>query len=217
MKIMVCGLGQPLYHLSKLLLSKGYQLTLVAPDQNQCNGLAREYKADVIFGDPTREEVLREAGALENKVLISMFPNDEDNYVMALLALYCFQPLRTVIMVNNPSNVDFFRKMGVNVTISVPNIISSLVEEGINEEIINLQPLEDGKLHSMLISVVDQSPLNGKKVGELPFIQESKIAAVLRNGSFVTEDQAIMPGDKLLVLVSPIAQGKVIREYTGQR
>ncbi len=217
MRVFVCGTGQPLYYVAKSLISKGYELTFVCPNPEDCMLLAENFKTQVINGDPTKESILGEAGLEQNQVMVTIFNDDSVNYVIAQIALKRFQVKRAIAMVNNPANEVFFKKSGVQVSINIPNIIGSLVEEGVNEEVINLQSIEDGKLILMLVLITDKSPVKGRSLKMLSVISGAKIGALIRNGELMDNNQEIQAGDKLMVLTTPTVQGRIIREYTGEK
>lgn len=129
MKIMICGSGQIFYYSAKSLAAKKHHLTIVCPDHTECRTLAQESYAEVIWGDPTDERILEEIGLSHTEVVMAMFLNDSDNYVVTQLALRKFQVPRIITLVNNPVNDNFFRKMGIDNTLNFPNIVNVLIEE----------------------------------------------------------------------------------------
>lgn len=217
MHFSLCGTGQSLVYIVKAFLSKGHFLKIICPDQTLCNLLAKEFRADIIFGDPTAEKVLDNARIGDSRFLVAAMTEDADNYVICQLAMTKFKVARTMALAHNSTNEEIFKQMGISVTLCLANVISGLVEEGIYEEITNLYSLENGKILSMMLSIPLKSPLIGKKRAELPVMAQSRVALIIRDGQFLEEDDIIKEEDKLVIFCSPLMQGKIINNLHGEK
>jgi trk system potassium uptake protein TrkA len=215
MRISLGGSGQPLLHVTKALISKGYSLNIICPDPALCDLLAREFRAEIICGDPTDFAILSNAGIGDSQIVVAVLPEDADNYVLCQLARGNFQVARTVTLVHNPVNEAIFKQMGIQVTLSLANVISSLVEGGLHEEVTNLHSLENGKILAMLLRISAKSPLLGKKRQDIPVVTQARLGPIIRDGVFLDDHLPVQINDQLLVYVEPLAQGQVIREYLG--
>jgi trk system potassium uptake protein TrkA len=216
-RVLLGGSGQSLVHIAKAILSKGYTVNIISPDQTLCNWLAKEFRADIICGDPTNLEILNHSGIGDSQVVVAVMPDDADNYLFCQLAMGKFKIARTVAVVHNPANEAFFQQMGIQVTVSLANVIGAMVEEGLHEEITNLDSLENGKIVSMLLLITKKSPLWGKKPADIPVIPQSRVALIIRDGQFLGDDNPLEDGDKLAVFSAPAVQGRVIKAYLGEK
>lgn len=217
MRVAVCGSGNPLFYIAQSILSKGYELTLICPEPAVCDRLAREFKATVICGDPTRKSTLEDAALEKNQEVVALLGDDASNYLVCQLAARIFGMTRTVMLVNNPANEPFFKRLGIQVTFNLANLIGNLVEESLYEEVSQLQSLEGGRILLTVILLNERSPLVGKTFQQIAAIPETKVAAVIRNGRLVAEEESIRPGDKLVTLSNPENQGNAIRKYLGEK
>lgn len=217
MRMALGGTGKQLIHITKAVLSKGYYLTIICPDPALCDFLAREFRADIVRGDPTEEAVLKNAGLEDCQVLVAALAEDADNYTFCQLAIHRFNVLRTIALVHHSANEELFQRMGIGGTLSLTKMISMLVEEILHKDVTNLQSLENGNVLSMVITATRNTPYLGKKQEELPNNSHSRVGLILREGRFLEAEQVLQEHDKLIVYTTPLAQGRVIQEYLGEK
>src|SRR6266576_1992265 len=98
MYVIVVGGGKVGYYLSKHLLDRGYEVTLIEKDPR---------RADVV---------------------VAVTGDDEDNLVTCQLAKRKFNVPKTVARVNNPANVRIFKTLGVDVALSATEVLLDLIE-----------------------------------------------------------------------------------------
>jgi Trk K+ transport system NAD-binding subunit len=216
MKVAVCGSGEVLFFIAQTILAKGYQLTIICPEPATCERLAREFKATVICGDPTRLSVLKDA-LVERQVLVALLADDAANYRVCQMAVHLLRMTRAVSLIKNPVNEAFFTRMGVQMTFSIPSIISQLVEESLSDQIRQLQTLEEGRILSTVIELHERSPWIGKTLRQIGEIPKARVAGVIRNGELLAGEQLIQSGDKVVTLSTPLAQGDLIRKILGEK
>jgi len=219
MNVIIIGGGKKLHFLTKSFVSKGYNTTIINNDPDYSKKLARTHEVKVLYGDGTKPYILEDAGAAYADMVIALTPKDPDNLVICQLAQKKFKVRKTFAIVNDPQNIDIFKKIGVDTVISTADIISSLIEQKVFiEDITNLIPIEEGKVTLMEIEVNEQYPVINKKLSEISLVEDAIIGCMIRNGRAVIPrgNTEIMLHDKLVVLSLPKVQSEVLKIIRGR-
>jgi trk system potassium uptake protein TrkA len=220
MNVLIVGGGKVVYFLCRAFISKGYSLTIVNRDSAECAWLARRLKAVIVHGDGTDLQILEECGAERCDAILAVTGHDQDNLAICQQARIRFNVQRTLAMVNDPDNEEVFRKLGVSAAFSTTRIITSLIEQRTGfEDIINLVPLEEGKVNLTEVVLRDISPVAGRALSDIALPENSLIAIVTRNGSPIIPrgGTVLAAGDRLVVITLPENMGRVIKLLTGGR
>jgi len=130
--------------------------------------------------------------------------DDEDNLVISLLSKQEFAVPRVIARVNNSKNQWLFNETwGVDVSVSTPQLLTSLVEEAFAVgSLVRLMTFDDGHANLFEVTLADHSPADGKRIEELDLGRDSAIVAIVRNGHIVQPDDAVQlnRGDEVVVL-----------------
>ena len=217
MNIVIVGGGKTVYHLSRTFISKGYKVTIVNRDQEECIMLARRLKATVVYGDGSDQALLEEAGGNTADVVLAVTPNDQDNLVICQLAGLRFGVPRTLALVNDPENEMVFRELGI-AAVSTTRILSKLIEQRAGfEEIINLIPIDEGKVNLTEVVLRENAPVIGRSLQEIKLPENSLVAYVIRKEhSVVPRGPTVLQlHDRLIVISLPENHGQVLKVLTG--
>ncbi len=218
MKIIIIGGGKVVYFLTRTFLSKGYQATIINNNKDDCEWFAKRLKASVIFGNGSDQKSQEDAGAGEADCLIAITRADEDNLIACQIADRVFGVPRILAFVNNPENVEIFKKLGVKIALSTVEIVSKIIEEKMEfEEIINLIPLAEGKVNVTEIVLTGKSPVLGRPLKDIDFPQGALLACIIR------KDTPIIPrgftvleeADRLILITMPDEYEKALKLLTG--
>ena len=151
------------------------------------------------------KDALRDAGVAEADVMVAATGDDKANLVISLLAKTEFAVPRVVTRLNNPKNVWLFdQAWGVDVSVSTPRIMTSLVEEAVSVGIpVRLFSFNTAAVSMHALILPDDSPVVGKRVHSLELPPRSVLAALLRDGRPITPsaDDVFEAADELLLLV----------------
>jgi len=115
--------------LASLLIEKGYRVTAINNDMDNCKSLAETEKLTVFSGDGSKPSVLDEADAYNADFAIALSNRDDDNLVICELCKKKFHVKKTVALISDPGKIEFFRGMGVDSVVCVISIISSIIEQ----------------------------------------------------------------------------------------
>ena len=179
--------------------------------------LARRLKATVVYGDGSDQELLEEAGGNTADVVLAVTPNDQDNLVICQLAGLRFGVPRTLALVNDPENEMVFRELGI-AAVSTTRILSKLIEQRAGfEEIINLIPIDEGKVNLTEVVLRENAPVIGRSLREIELPDNSLVAYIIR------KEQSVVPRgptvlqvqDRLIVISLPENHGQVLKVLTG--
>lgn len=221
MNIIIVGEGKEVHFLIKSFISKGHQVTLIINDKEACRKFSKEHEEiDVVYGDATKPAILEDAGAVYANIVIAITPHDPDNLMICQMAKELFGVKRTFAVVNDPKNVEIFKKLGLDTIISTVNIISSMIEQKISiEEITNLISLDEGKLSIFEMKITESSPVIEKILSEIKIPNSAVIGCIIRAGEAVIPrgDTKILCGDKLIILSLPNEQKQLFTILSGDR
>ena len=186
MYVIVVGAGKVGYYLSKQLIAEGHEVLLMEKDRRRQAMLAEEVGDVVMQGDGCEVRVMAEAGFARADVIVAVTGDDEDNLVICQMAKKKFATPRTVARVNNPDNLNLFRTLGIDTTVSSTQIIFNLLEQQIEPgEIIPLGALKNGNIEVVAINVSERSPVLGRTIRDLPLPGNALIISVVRNENAV--------------------------------
>ena len=192
MKIVIAGAGSVGRSVALELLAHGHDITLIdnMPEKLRISSVA---DADWVLADACSPDALHDAGVDEADVMVAATGDDKANLVISLLAKTEFAVPRVVARLNNPTNEWLFdQAWGVDVSVSTPRIMTSLVEEAVSVGV----PVR-------LFSFNTAAPVVGKRVHSLQLPARSVLAALLRDGRPITPsaDDVFEASDELLLLV----------------
>lgn len=220
MRVIIVGGGKIVHFLTKSFVSKGYEVTIIHNDKEYCGRLAKKHPDTVvIWGDGTNPQVLEEAGAAYTHAIIAVTLNDPENLVICQVAQKLYQVSKTFAMVNDPRNVDVFKQLGVTTVISTAQIVSSMIEQKVFlEDIINLTPIEEGKVALIELEVQEDYPIINKTLAELDLTKDAIVGCILRKGEALIPrgDTTIIEGDKMIILALPKSQSHVLKALSGR-
>ncbi|MBN2620156.1 NAD-binding protein [candidate division WOR-3 bacterium] len=219
MKVLIIGGGKLAYFLSRALIKRRNQVTIVNRTLDECRTLAKRLEVTVVHGDGSDPQILEEAGASYMNAVFAITPNDEDNLVICQLADFQFHVQRRLALVNDPDNEEIFQKLGVQ-AISTTPILSALIEEKAGlESITNIIPVGEGKIILTEIVVRRSSPVVGKALRDIKLPENSLIASVVhKNRPLVPRGSTVLHvKDKIIVMTLPENHGQVIKILTGER
>lgn len=219
-RIAIAGAGNVGSFVAKDLAAKGHDVTLIEQNQTLIESLKPELDVNWVRGDACELHTLDSAVLSSCDVLVAATGDDEDNLVISLLAKQEFAVPRVVARVNHPDNSWLFTETwGVDVAVSTPHLLTSLVEEAVSVgDLVRLLNLEQGKVSLLEVTLAEGSPANDKTVGDLKMPPDCTIVAVVRDRHVITPsgDTPLHVGDEVLALAGPEAEIDLKRALTGE-
>jgi trk system potassium uptake protein TrkA len=205
MKSIIIGGGKIGYYLLKTLKEKNYNVVLIESDKDICRSIAEDIDADIICGDGTDVDVLKDAGINEAEVVAAVTGADEENLVICKIAKSTFNISKTIARVNNPKNMSMFKALGVDKTVCSTAVIANLIEYEFDKDNFKIiQTFERGAMILVEIKIEKDSIWKDNFIKDLVLPGECVITSILR------EEKAIYPrgntriieNDNILVLTN---------------
>ncbi|MFM8969487.1 MAG: potassium channel family protein [Actinomycetota bacterium] len=222
MKVIVVGGGSVGRFTAREMVLAGHSVTVIDNDR----ATLREYQSrsestgiEWHFGDACDYSVLEAVDTRSADVVASVTGDDEDNLVVSLLAKQEFGVPRVVARVNNPKNYWMFNQMwGVDVSVSTPHLITSLVQEATSVgNFVRLMQLKGGKAELVEVTLAETSPAANKALSELVLPRSATIVALVRAERVMvpTPDTVLRPGDEVMALITEDAEAAVSKLLVG--
>lgn len=206
MYIIIIGGGSIGYHLCKELLKEGHEVLVLDKDAAKCERFEDDMGSVCMRGDGCEVAALAEAGTGRADVFIAVTNEDEDNLVSCQVAKHKFQVPRTIARVSNPENEDIFKKLGIDCTIAVTNLIMKHIEEEIPAHpLAHLLTMSTEGTELIEIIVSESSGAIGKSLKELDIPRDSLVALLIRNGQrpqIPAADTVFQEKDRIIAMTS---------------
>ena len=213
MRIVICNGNNSADYIIKNFKNRHNTLSIINDDKDVASKLAQSSKLPVVYGDFTKVTTLREANVDGADLFIALGHKDWDNYVGCLHARKQFGVKKCICVVQNPKNVDIFKRLGFDSVISsIENLVSSVLAESSLEDLTNTKSFENDKIVMSEVVVKPTYVIAHKKIMEINFPKEGSIACVYRRPRVIIPNGStiILPKDKLFILSTPFDQKKLI-------
>ncbi len=220
MRIAIAGAGNVGSFVAKDLRGRGHEVVLIEQNRDVIAPIEDELDVNWVQGDACELYTLDAAVLSSCDVVVAATGDDEDNLVISLLAKQEFAVPRVIARVNHPDNEWLFTEnWGVDVAVSTPHLLTSLVEEAVSVgDLVRLLNLEQGKVALMEVTLAQGSPADGKTVGDLKIPADCTIVAVVRDKHVISPgaETPLHAGDEVLALAAPQAENDLKRELAGE-
>ena len=211
MKILIVGAGAVGLSVAKELSASGNDVSIIDKKPSAMR-VSAVPEAAWHLADAGEPPALREAGAADADIVVAATGDDKVNLVVSLLAKTEFGVDRVIARVNNPRNEWLFNDTwGVDVTVSTPRIMASLVEDAV----------ADGALTQILrfhrsgasvwqVTVSPGAPVEGQTVGSVIFQAGIIVNAIVRAGvPMQAEPDLVFAADDQVLLLASAETGDI--------
>ncbi len=208
MYIIIVGGGKVGYYLAKTLAPEKHRIMLIEEDSQLCEKIACELidlGVGLIHGDGTDIKYLKDAEIEKADLLIAVTGHDQNNLVACQLAKNYFGVARTIARVNNPKNINVFKRLGVDSTVSSTAHIADIIEQEVDWAGINRMLAERvGDVRIREFAVAETSLSVGKKVEALSIPKGTILISVVRDKEAIIPNgqTQIMSGDIVVALTN---------------
>src|SRR6478735_5082377 len=205
MYVLIVGGGKVGLNLTRELIAKGHEVTLIEGDRSLYLRIEQELEHAVQYGDGTELWVLERAGIQRADLVVAVTGDDEDNILICQVAKEKYLCDRIIARCNNPRNLQHFKLLGIVPAVSATDLILNLIEHEVpGHGLVHLLDLPDEQLEIIEVEVVKGAPAEGRKVSELGLPDGSLVISVLPRGGgvFVPKaDTVINVGDEVLIVL----------------
>jgi trk system potassium uptake protein TrkA len=220
MRIAIAGAGAVGHYVARDLMARGHDIVVIEQNADLVDPLKEELPVNWVVGDACELYTLDAAVLSSCDVMVAATGDDEDNLVISLLAKQEFAVPRVIARVNHPDNEWLFNETwGVDVAVSTPHLLTSLVEEAVSVgDLVKLMQLEHGKVSLLEITLAEGSPAVGKAVRELEFPSDSALVAVIRDHHVIAPraETPLQAGDEVMAIAAAEAEADIRRVLAGE-
>lgn len=222
MRVIAVGGGKVGTYIAAELTAAGHEVLIIeqsaarisdAVDTNAAKG------AQWMLGDGCEVGTLAAASPSTADVVVAVTGDDEDNLVVSLLCKQEYAVPRVIARVNDPSNEWMFNETwGVDVAVSTPHLVTSLVNEAVSVgSLVRLLSFEGGRVRLSEVTLAARSPALGVPISDLGLPRDCTIVAVVRDDVVVVPrgDTALAADDEVLVLVTNESESRVREVLVG--
>lgn len=209
MKVAIGGAGAVGRSIARELLENGHDVALIERK-------AENFEVDSIpaahwvSGDACELSLLESMALQDFDVVIAATGDDKANVVLSLLAKTEFAVSRVVARVNDPRNEWLFDEAwGVDVAVSTPRMLASLVEEAVAVgDLVRLMKFRSGTANLLEVTLPENTPWGGRPVRKLDLPRDAALVTILRGQRVIVPepDEPLEGGDELLLVATPEAE-----------
>ena len=206
---MLLGGGRISYYLSRIIVPMGIHVTLFEIDPKKARTLSELLpKVDVILGDGTDQDLLKEQGLSQVDAFVSLSNRDEENLMTALYASRIGVP-KIIAKNSHMAYMDILNDLGLDSVISPQIITSSTIlryvrarENSNGTHIERLYRLIDGKAEAIEFVARKGDPYIGIPLKDLTTRKGSLVSVIVRQGKIIIPfgKDHIEEGDHVIIV-----------------
>jgi trk system potassium uptake protein TrkA len=186
MKVVIAGGGSVGTSIALDLMDRHHEVTLMEQNAITAERLKSMLPGvAVMAADACEYASLSAADVRSAEVMIAATGDDEDNLVISWLSKQEFGVPRVISRINNARNEWLFNESwGVDVSVSTPALITSLVDEAVEVgAIIQLMTLAHGRMRLIEVTLDSNAPavVENLTLDELRLPDSLRVVAVVRN------------------------------------
>ncbi|MDI3314462.1 MAG: TrkA family potassium uptake protein [Mycobacterium sp.] len=214
MKVLIAGAGAVGRSITRELTDGGHTVTLIErnPEHVDVDAIPQAHWR---LGDACELSVLESVHLEDFDVVVAATGDDKANVVLSLLAKTEFAVPRVVARVNDPRNEWLFTDAwGVDVAVSTPRILASLVEEAVSVgDLVRLMEFRKGQANLVEITLPDDTPWRGKPLQRLQLPRDTALVTILRGPRVIVPqpDEPLEGGDELIFVAVAEAEAELHR------
>ncbi len=209
MKVVIAGAGSVGRSIARELAKRNHEMTLIDREPSAMR-VATVPEAEWLLADACDPGTLEDAGADDCDVVVAATGDDKVNLVVSLLAKTEFGVPRVIARVNNPRNEWMFdESWGVDVPVSTPRIMTTMVEEAVSEgELVRIARFHQTGASIYQTLLPDHAPVVDEVIRDLLWPADVALVAIVRDGTPIPADPDLVleAGDQVLVLVGQSAE-----------
>ncbi|MCV7012874.1 TrkA family potassium uptake protein [Mycolicibacterium madagascariense] len=211
-RIGIAGAGNVGRSVAQELLDNGHKVLLIERARRKFEPHVVP-DADWLFADACEVSTLEEAGAETCDVLIAATGDDKANLVVGLLAKSEFGVPRVVARINEIRNEWLFTQAwGIDVAVSTPGAMVAGVEGAIDVgHLVRLMGLRQGQADLAKLTLPQDNPLVGQRVGQLDLPANTAMVTLVRAGTVILPkaDDVLEAGDEMLFVSDSSAESSM--------
>ncbi len=193
-------------------LNDDHDVVVVDVDDDRLAALKERYDIRSVEGDGTTRGVLREAGVETADLLIACSSREEVNLVSAMLVKR-LSDAQVIVRTSSPAYLEAWREREIDVDFMVSsevetaNAISAIIGIPAARQ---TDVFAEGRVQIVEFDIPPRrgdDALIGRPLRRAAIPPDSKVAGIVRGERLIVPrgDEAIMPGDRVIVIASPVS------------
>ncbi len=203
-RVFIAGGGETGYHLARKLQSHRFHVTLMDSDEQRCAYLASHLKhTQVIHGNASLWEVLKEEGVDHVDTFVACLGNDENNILAGVEARDMGAP-EIMAVVNRPDYANITSKLGIDVAVSAREVMAqniiSFLQTGL---VLRRETLPGSDIDLIELEVAEDAAATHCTLAEFDLKEPFLVCALVRKEYIKVASAAdrLKPGDHIVLLV----------------
>ncbi len=216
MYMVVVGGGKVGWNLSRELIAKGNELTLIESNARRYSTIEEELEHSALYGDGSELWVLERAGIERADMVIAVTGDDEDNLLICQVAREKYGVERVIARCNNPRNLSHFDLLGVKPAVSATDLILRLIEHEVPEYgLVHLLELPGQELEIIELEVSRGSSADGVEVKGLGLPEGSLLISIVREdrGFVPRADSVVSAGDRVILVIEAGLEDQITARF----
>ncbi len=200
--VVIFGGGTVGSYLARMLDKSSLNIKLIDSNERRCEELCSMLRrTKVIYGDATDIDLLIEEEVGKSDVVVAATDSDEKNLLSSLLAKN-LGAKKAIARVEKGKYVELFEKVGVDVALSPRKV--TYLEVMRQLRLMRVETLGDYEASIAVLEYVASRKLDGKKIREIRFPENTIVGAIKRDGKIIIPrgDTEVKLGDRLYILTS---------------
>ena len=200
--------------------TKENRLTVINGNEAVAQTIMERKHVAVTIGDPWHNTILEAARVYDADIFISLCKKDTDNFASCVMAKRNFHVKKCICAVSNPSNVDLYKKLGIDVVISSTYLLAKSIKNESNaESLIKSLSLDNEKIVMIEATLLPKYWICDQAIKDMGFPKNASIAYVVRNYNFIIPngDLVLRPMDTLVVACAKENEVEILRFLKRQK
>jgi trk system potassium uptake protein TrkA len=209
--VLIVGGGRITRYLLPMLLKNNLRIKVIDVNHTICDELAVDFpKVEVIFGDGTNLDFLKEERIGDYDAMISLTNIDEENMIISIFGSHS-GVRKTIMKVNRLNLVKLLKDPGLQSVITPHAIVSDQIirysrslTAGGRSEMLYLTRFSDDRIEAIDFKVQKSSPLTNVPLQELNLIENVLIGLIIRGKQHIipTGKDEILPDDHVVIVTT---------------
>lgn len=210
--VMIVGGSRIAVYVTQSLMNAGIHVKMVEKDEKRCQEIkALLPKLDLIHGDGTQTEVLKEEKIEKMDAFIALTGSDEENIIVSMYA-DSLGVAKVIVKVNEQHIIDMMEGSPLDSFIQPKNVCSEQILQYVraiqnaagSSSMKTLYNLSNGRIEALGFQVLSDSQCIGWPLKALPIRKEVLVASISRGKETFIPDgnDEIKTGDHIVVITS---------------
>lgn len=200
-KALIVGINDISVVITRLLVSNGYDVSMIASNENEARLGRGGVPAYVYVGDPKNESILRGGGGIDESEVVVLSMDDETNLEVARIAKSRGGVPTIIALISNKERyLDAFIELGVY-AIPIVDAVLSKIAHYLKLPFKQLL-YSDDKVQAYYVVISSESPYINQEVRDVARRCGVAIPLIIRGEDIIISDEElrIEAGDKLFIV-----------------